>query len=811
MEKLAFAGGVLIAAAVLIAALILTVAAYLTYCTKRPSRKFRAEVGVILTVTVLSLAIRMAIGMLTVPALSLTGGAESFFYAMFSAIAGLTFNSLLELADLSLVNGIIASFYYGIVVYASLVFLIVITVGLSYEFYSRVQMRRLTRRFNRVYIFTAITRDSIILAQDIKRTEEEAAKRASDKFGRKKTAIIFLEDGHESFSRKNANHRIIMENGFFYFSSFRRTDDGETVSILQTLNFRKKHCVCKDVGENRNRLFYVFAMGDCGGFEGDNAETVFDDLNAVLSHYVKRDKKGNFVNEIPTAVNYFLLTGGEINYESYNRRLQAAVKQRLAELNAPETELEELKKKLQVNVFNEATLSSQDMLRQRKYNMSLQGEGAFVKDNLPDKNGAYRAVVFGFGKTGQYAMEELYIQSAHLIKSGGEYTPTRYIADVYDPTIADKSGLFAYAHPLIRCVNEKTAALTDAKELISRADQVKGQAFGALYSEYSRLKGVDGAEAKKFVDSNMQFPVVAFHAQSGFTYPLLESDAADAAVNEAIAHNVRAFIVALGDDERDIAMANVLIDAFKRAQILSSNPPERHITIFVNLIERSSVSRLNWGKADREKFSRGDNPVLSVVPFGCRNVMFSYSTLIDDYGSKIYNYSYDQYTPSYTEKEAEEKKKNRDEFLAALKSDYFSYNGNEKLSDAWLEISPFSRRSNASAKEYSINYFEYYTLHGSTISDDELVFLGRVEHERWNRFHIANGWIYAPYNSKDKKLKAERKAIYQHNCLCPFDVMLDDDTKKYDLANVQLGTIEGIVYCGKRENYLEKAIEEFEV
>ncbi|MDE6557678.1 MAG: hypothetical protein K2K39_01075, partial [Clostridia bacterium] len=592
MDVLMYALGIVLAAVVLAAALLLTVGLYLNYCSRHPSRKFRAEVFVILTVTVLSLVVRVAIGIATLPENSLAGGVKSFLHALFSAVAGLTFNSLLELGDMQMVNGILASLYYGIIVYASLVFLIVVTVGLSYEFYSRVQMRGLRRRYSCYYIFTAITPDSIILAQDIKRREEK--KQGSSK-RRKNFAIIFFEDGQESFSRKNALHRVIMENGFFYYSDFRRTDRGEVVSFLQTFKFRQKDVKGDDNGENRNKLFYVFATGDCGGFEGDNGELVFEDLTAVLKRYVRVDKDGNLINGIPTAVNYFLLTGGEINYESYEFRLHSTVSEHLKSIgiNADKKLTDEIKKSLQVNVFNEATLSSQNMVERRKRNLSSQSAGAFNKDILPDGDGVYRIAVLGFGKTGQYAMEELYVQSAHLESKDGKYIPARFIADVYDPTADDKSGLFAYNHPLIRCINEETAELSPAKKLLSRADSVEGQAFDALYGEYSHLSGASREEAKRYVDENMQFPVVAFHAKSGFTYPFMDSESADAAVNEAVKNNVRAFVVALGDDERDIAMANVLIDAFKRAYVLGGALPERRVAIYVNLIECRSAGRLN--------------------------------------------------------------------------------------------------------------------------------------------------------------------------------------------------------------------------
>lgn len=795
MDVLLFVVGVIIAALVLVFALVGTVALYLGYCKRHPSKKFRAEVFVVVTVTLLSLIIRMAIGIAATYETTLVGGIKSFFHGMFSAVAGLTFNSLLELGDTQVVGGILACFYYGIIIYASLVFLTVVTVGLSYEFYSRVQTFGFRRRFCRYYVFTAITRDSLILAEDIKRRREEENRRAKAE-GRKQSnfAIIFFEDGQESFSRKNALHRIIMEQGFLYYSDFRRGDKGEVISFLQTFKFRKKDCVKDDTGFGRNRLFYVFATGDCGGFEGDNGELVFDDLSAVLRRYV-RAEKGVAVNNIPTVINYFLLTGGEINYDSYERRLTAAIKARCAEVEKEGGKIAEgffdkLKSNLQVNVFNEASLSSQNMIARRTVNLLSEGAGSFRRENAPDDDNSYRIAVIGFGKTGQYAMEELYTHSAYLSHTEAGFVTDRFIADIYELRSDDVSGLFAYGHPLFCCLNEDSAAPSPTKELIERADGIKSEAFDLLYTACEKKCGKNREEAEKFVRENMQFPIAAFHSQSVFKFPLMDSETADAAVNELRERNFRAFVVALGDDEKNIAAANMLIAGLKRAY-LGGGLNVRRVTIFVNLIEERSAGRLDWREEDVERYKNA----FTVVPFGCRTEMFSYATLIDDYASRLYHFGYSQFTEKTEDGKDRYTDEDRKKFTDNLNSNPDAYRGDDKVSDGWLSTTPFLRQSNKSAQTFGVNYFDFAAECGGVLSAEKTELAVRLEHERWCRFHISHGWIYADYPKSEKSM---RRSICQHTCLCPFDEMLDDYTKQYDLANVKLGLIKGIICADER-------------
>lgn len=96
--------------------------------------------------------------------------------------------------------------------------------------------------------------------------------------------------------------------------------------------------------------------------------------------------------------------------------------------------------------------------------------------------------------------------------------------------------------------------------------------------------------------------------------------------------------------------------------------------------------------------------------------------------------------------------------------------------DIWLDVNPFTRESNRSAYSFAINY-----RYVDDIAQSE--YCERVEHLRWNRFHMANGWVYAEYNKAEKSFRRHNK---EHTCLCPYD-MLDKWTQAYDLVNVQVG------------------------
>lgn len=966
-----FIGGVIVAAAILVVALGLTLWLYLKLSAALPTKKLLIEVIVILSTVVIGMIVRMAIYYASLPDRKLVGGVQSFFHDLLASISYLTFNTPEAINDMSgLRCGLLISIYYGVLAYTALVFLSVITVGISYDLYSRIQL--LLKKFRihtAYYVFTSVTKDSIVLAKDIKSRYKSEPKLSRGKA--LKPVIVFLDDGEHTFSRKNPLHRKLIENGFFHLSDPRVNRKGETVCILRKFNFAiKKKC---DVGENYGRIFHIFALADGGDYEKTNAEAVYDDLSATVKKYVKfkkivkiekglkvkqkaseekndaqKEKSSENVSEssdkllkeeelldkhkntlnvnletlekkidklpiFPTIVNYYVLASGEVKYDSYQRRTDEVIKETLrVTINTLEDVIHKedvikiiskhAAKNFKVNVFNEATLAGGELIAARKENMPRDCK-EFLDYTLPDKEDAYRIAVIGFGKTGQHALEALYTQTANIAEVGDEYLPTQFIADIFDSNMSDLSGAFAYNHPLFRCITSDSVTTDRTQNVLKEAANVQSGAVDVLCRSYMNRKGVDYNQAKAFIDKKMALPVAVMHTASCFGYPFMSGEQTEAAIDSAYRHGVRDFVVSLGQDEKNIAMANILIDSFRRyflkIGIYDGECPSVHVKIYVNIIEKQNVPFIDWSEDDKKIYSYG-NPyrLLSVVPFGYRENMYSYDSLIGDYKDRLYNYGYellspinrnidnrffdysneqlsaelqkledriiklekplknkdedkdkgkdkpaestptepqgtitalgiriDSLVPQYFDKETCKELDDLEETLNMI-SDQFEYNdsipeyekfldnlsknidiyrGNEEVTQKWLGLDQFKRLSNRSARQFAIFYYKFKeSKGGAPLTARDYDFLQRVEHERWNRFHICNGWVYADYGASPKFTaalktaelgeKTVRRSVKQHNCLCPYDEMLNDTTKKYDKCNVDLGMVEEIVF-----------------
>ena len=220
--------GIIIGIILLIALLAGFIIFYFALRKKWPYRRIGNEVIVISTVFLMAFAIRLAV-VLCDPALSVSldnieTGVSAVFFVLYSTIGGLSFEGIDGLTSLSAV-GIMQSVYYGVLVVAGLIVLLIISVKISYEWYSYLALRgrRLVmRKYRRIFVFTDVTEESLLLAADIKRTNDNfrAQNDGSDKPVRKKRdyLIVFTSDRLDPFDRKNEMHREIMCNDYYYYS-----------------------------------------------------------------------------------------------------------------------------------------------------------------------------------------------------------------------------------------------------------------------------------------------------------------------------------------------------------------------------------------------------------------------------------------------------------------------------------------------------------------------------------------------------------------------------------------------------------------
>ncbi|MBQ2711942.1 MAG: hypothetical protein IJF71_01040 [Clostridia bacterium] len=268
-------------------------------CRKKfSSSRYGVEIAVAVVAILISVGVRFAVIVEECLAQENAAPQGALLLAVFSAIGGLTFEGL-EAGE--------SAWYYAATLYAGLIALSVITARASYEIFSWISLwaTRRIARWKRVYVFTAVTEDTLILAESIRDYWEE--KRRSCGKGHKIEGykIIFAGDELEVFDHKNPLHRAIMSNGFLYLSYIK--DKKRPRSFIKRLRLPKKA---------EKHLFAFSLSKDDQGLEAVNSDIVFDEMTRVLSEYFTDTLCTGRKQEMPKLTCYVLIDGLH-NYEAY--------------------------------------------------------------------------------------------------------------------------------------------------------------------------------------------------------------------------------------------------------------------------------------------------------------------------------------------------------------------------------------------------------------------------------------------------------------------------------------------------------------
>ncbi|MBQ7243344.1 MAG: hypothetical protein IJS52_03980 [Bacilli bacterium] len=263
-------------------------------------------------------------------------------------------------------------------------------------------------------------------------------------------------------------------------------------------------------------------------------------------------------------------------------------------------------------------------------------------------------------------------------------------------------------------------------------------------------------------------------------------------------------VIAAGDDYENIRIANSFVRHFQHFAT------GHRITIFVNIWDDKN-NNLLFG------FNRqGDDPdkqkqiidlgVVRLIIVGNNEDIYKCSAILEDKNAMNFNAVYAEVAKSLDPKEnakgAEENKdynlkshlyfKSKGVFsdvfvpteaitIATAKAntwDALSYQEQKEAELNWRHLPLWERVSSAEAFRFAPVF--YQMLKQWRPEESEGVFfsnLARIEHQRWMRRHIVDGWI-----PKAKKDKASR----YHNCIVPM-AMLNRYSICYDLFNVFLG------------------------
>lgn len=842
--------GILIGVVALAAAYAVTMCGYFALRRKMPGAKFFVEIVIMGVAVAFSFCVKLTVYMLQ-EGDNIEDGAAALFFAVYKAVAGLALDGIDSVSQLGgLVNCLYSGVsLYAVLVFFSVIS--AKASYETYSYFALRLLGSTMKDGTDIYIFMTATEDALTLADDIA-AREIYAKDDNEKldlrtrvarvplrikamFGGKKLAsgekkrrciIVFSGDGIGVFDRKDPLHREIMARGYYYWN-FDKVKYGSEKSLLKRLHLYKDNAGC---GRSRERdveyKFFALALNaDLKGSEATNADRIYDEVAAMTDEAVSG--KAPFVK-----ASFYFMVASEINYEAYKRRMNDVVQDHLirsdidtnrldgalaaeyyceldkeAAKTRDSVKIERTKRELfckkcakviqkycALYAFSEAKLAVKTLIEGRTKlfekaiaSAKANGKDALAADRLPladfvGNGGKYRAMVLGFGKTGQLALNALFSDTAYLDEEGNQ---PRFVADIYD--VDAMAGLFSSEHPMYLCAsaNERYAPMSEEEF----ADKTKCQsekiedAFAPIAAE--------GYDLNEIVEK-MRLPRLVFHRVSCFEldfFDELDRQTEKSGKNVSRKLEYNAYVIALGDDESNIAMANALLDDFKHDK-RGFDAVKGSVIVYVNVRDRRNRCRISPSEGR-----------INVVLFGDASDMYTYRNIVDIEDDKKFNYAY-QLLGGYTKYDGKDKKMGEvtvhnkfEADIAKIFADFGKPNAagedfEKKVKDVvallaerigadpeeseqkWMECSMMDRESNYGARRFG--RLLALIIDAKLVDDKLLMRLSEIEHIRWMRLMMAYGWIYS--GKKDKEIK-------EHDNLCPFEMLpIDDSVTKSRVA-----------------------------
>ena len=864
--------GILIGVVALAAAYGATMCGYFALRRKMPGAKFFVEIVIMGVAVAFSFCVKLTVYMLQ-EGDNIEDGAAALFFAVYKAVAGLALDGIDSVSQLGgLVNCLYSGVsLYAVLVFFSVIS--AKASYETYSYFALRLLGSTMKDGTDIYIFMTATEDALTLADDIAAREIYAKDddekldlrtrvarvplRIKAMFGGKKLAsgekkrrciIVFSGDGIGVFDRKDPLHREIMARGYYYWN-FDKVKYGSEKSLLKRLHLYKDNAGC---GRSRERdveyKFFALALNaDLKGSEATNADRIYDEVAAMTDEATAG--KAPFVK-----ASFYFMVASEINYEAYKRRMNDVVQDHLirsdidtnrldgalaaeyyceldkeAAKTRDSVKIERTKRELfckkcakviqkycALYAFSEAKLAVKTLIEGRTKlfekaiaSAKANGKDALAADRLPvadfvGNGGKYRVMVLGFGKTGQLALNALFSDTAYLDEDGVQ---PRFVADIYD--VDARAGLFSSEHPMYLCASaDKGYAPMSEEEF---ADKTKCQsekiedAFAPIAAE--------GYDLNEIVEK-MRLPRLVFHEVSCFEpgfFDELDRQTEKSGKNVSRKLEYNAYVIALGDDESNIAMANALLDDFKHDK-RGFDAVKGSVIVYVNVRDRRNRCRISPSEGR-----------INVVLFGDASDMYTYRNIVDIEDDKKFNYAY-QLLGGYTKYDGKDKKigevtvHNKFEAdIAKIFADFGKPNAagedfEKKVKDVvallaerigadpeeseqkWMECSMMDRESNYGARRFG-RLFAHIIDEAKIVDDKLLMRLSEIEHIRWMRLMMAYGWIYS--GKKDKEIK-------EHDNLCPFEMLpIDDSVTKSRVAIAKGETDEDAVKkpAGKGPHY----------
>jgi len=661
--------------------------------------------------------------------------------------------------------------HYDLAILLGLLAITIIASTFSYEIYSYLGLHFRFNRHKYYYIFTELNENSLMLANSI-RAQHLTGEKKGEKF-----VIVFAGSSLRPFDRTDPLCVAVVKNNYLYQSTKKHTKRPLLSKLgikLRRLERTSDNKVLDGTPlyEEKIHLFAFSMKDELVANEVDNAQIVFTELEVLLqSHYTQR----LFENQrLPSSViSFYVLTQNDNDFELYSEKKRSILSNDDGVTSQNNSFIHELSRLFQLHLVNEAELTARVFSRIRTKTLNNQKD---LVRALSTPDNQYHGLILGFGYTGERVLEQLYMDTTYV---HGNVNPieNRFIATVIDNTISQRLGLYSAKHPYFVTFEAENDSLFNAKDLRSIYSSSKSE-IGQYYDE--RVKKLFSLHFDEKPLTQTCFPLIVFmeaEAKSGKMIRLLENNTAT--LSDSV-YSFNTIVVALGDDDENIAMANAIISDARKEFIERKDSIERPQVIAVHIRNKD-----NYFKLDALNYNGAFSiPLLHIFGFGTSSQVFDYDLIVNHSEAQKHNTMYD-YLCSKTEKvlkdnggssqfsknilmiqkEISEVSKmaesNTQEDRLAF-SDIIMALNDEMLArkkeiiatslDSWLNLPQFHKV----IRQQAVQSVDILREIISEDSKHSLVWCATLEHSRWNRFHIAYGWRY----SRDRM-----DSIKYHDCI----------------------------------------------
>lgn len=610
---------------------------------------------------------------------------SAFYDSLYKAIGGLTFEGVSP-ADESGIDAKLLALYYGSSLYAGLVTIFIISVKASFEFYSIISVIISPRK--NIYIITDLSEETLALAKNIEKTERESGSGCR---------IVFAGPRLQAFDRHNELCQQVMANNFLYWSysraghRYKRIGDkggngggatrGDGANNAQDSVIRDNKSIAARLGIGKIRkavarriAVFAFAASDHIPLEAENINTVCDDIRARIR---KKDA---------LRIEYVLLTKEGIDYSAYDQmradliwEFGAKYRDDIAKALNREPDEDDILREFSSRFVIDCWCESETIGRQAFARMA---ECGFDRELASDNNEPLYIWSLGFGARGQAVAQELFVQSANIDRDGAS---RKCLIDVFDKDAENAGGRFRYEHQdflfltenetnyeaFVRKYEERLRGILDSSET---DDALKCDLEQAAVRHIEAIGAPLYYVAEKDADANniMPRPVFRFHNVDcegfGFFSKIDRETGIDCGRSAELIRKLsreyidvnadgedtlrqlfaapfspKAIIVATGDDDSNLRIANALIRDIIIEHNTGKTKESESQYLIVNITDKNNNVRLikGDGKWDAEKCVLRFDFGLTVIVVGNFKDIFAYEYTIGRKAERYYHYLYE--------------------------------------------------------------------------------------------------------------------------------------------------------------------------